>query len=67
MILWFSRIFCLTSILSLRQECIRILYEVTSALAWGESGGHSSSLLPRGIDDIANAAVIVSHAIIIIF
>lgn len=51
----------------LLQECIRILHAVTSALAWGESGGHPSSLLPRGIDDVANAAVIVSHAIIIIF
>lgn len=38
-----------------------VLLQVVSALAWGNNAGKDSSDLPGGLDDVADALVIVSH------
>lgn len=37
-----------------------VLLPVLSALAWGETGGKDCSDIPGGLDDVADAIVIVS-------
>lgn len=36
-----------------------LLVAIVAKLAWGESGSHPFSVLPRGIEDVVDAAIIV--------
>ena len=40
-----------------------LLITIVARLAWGESEPHEFSVLPQGLDDVADAAIIVSPLI----